>query len=236
MIHKKYSQLHVISITFLLTSSLIADPRITFFFNSYRSAEHYAQKLMTNLKNPKKLAKYKLKTIFERHQTAGIIALYAGYVQISDRNGQISFPRKQIKPQLTIVVTQEIIPIIIFGNTIAHWHLSEHVPAVAYSINFETDEKIGVTFYNTSCAGPLPHKNHIPADTLIILADPKNIIIPIGITMAKKDPNLILPPMYVKKGIDVLKNGLFFLTISPFFSKPTSMHEQKTDRILSISS
>lgn len=226
-----YMRLIINSIAMFTTISLVADPAMTFFFEEFPVTIETSKKLLKDFSHPKKFAYHQLNA-FSSNKIKGIIVLYAGYFQVSNAIGQVSFARKQVKPILQLLVTEKVEPVILYANTVAHWHLAADTPASLYTIAFINDDKIGSSFFEISCAS-LADAAHIKSDTMIILANPKNIIVPLGITLANQDANLILPSIYVKKGINKFKNSLYFLTISPFFRHQDILYQKKDNRVFS---
>ena len=59
----------------------------------------------------------------------------------------------------------------------------------------------------------------------MITAKPKDIVMNIGTTPAIKSANLLLPDVYVKKGINIVKNSSYMLNIRHLF-KPVEIKEK----------
>lgn len=226
-------------ITWLLqTSMLFGDPVITFFFQPYPLLSDYtdsnkqkpselAQHIAESLKKPGKIAKACVFGLRNEH-VAGIIATHDGFLDISNGYGQITFPRKHEKPHLKLIVTSKIIPVMMTGNTVHHWELEKKVPTVAYRADQKQDQETKAYFWNIQPI-ELPDSNRIPLDTIVILAKPKNMYIPSGVTLTSDSPNLILPDIYVKKGIKSAAHALYLLNLKHFFSPIRYMyHKQST--------
>jgi hypothetical protein len=176
-----------------------------------------SESLMNKLRKPHGIAKQTLTGLLHHCPITGIFSSYFGYLNASDHNGQTSFPRKQSKPLLHLVITNKITPIIMFQYTISHWELVPGTPAVMYSCEQKEDPETRLVFWDVK-EEPLPSNNQIPLqDALIIIAKPTNIIVPTGITLTEQSANLILPEMYVKKGIQTTRNALYILDLSLFF-------------------
>src|SRR5580700_2130121 len=60
---------------------------------SFRAYPDFVQ-ITKNLKHPAKLANHTMNRVTARAPIAGIFGIYAGFIQVSDRDGQMIFPRK----------------------------------------------------------------------------------------------------------------------------------------------
>lgn len=147
----------------------------------------------------------------------GIFATYAGYLGLSDQNGQITFVRKTQKNSINLLIVDRIRPIFMLKNTIAYWEISQDANAKMYKIERKQDEETKSDYWNVTEKN-LPKNNRIPIHTIIIFANPDSIYVPLGITITKhQDSHLILPKIYAKNNYEHIKNALFLLSIKPFF-------------------
>lgn len=203
----------------------IADPIITFFFHPY-PPEQMAPYVVAKFKKPNSIAKQMLEGVLHHNHVAGIFSSYFGFLNVSNENGQTMFPRKQSKPVIQLVITNKITPIIMFQYTVSHWELVPGNPATLYRCEQKEDAETGLTFWDVQKIPP-PENNYIsPQDSLIILAKPHNIFVPTGIILAKESANLILPDMYIKKGIQTNRNALYMLNLS-FLFRPVDLLYKK---------
>ncbi len=200
---------------------VVADPIITFFFKPVPDIKKVTQKI----KKPGRLAKHAANGIVQHTPVAGILVTYAGYVTASNYNGEIVLPRKHQKTGITILVTPEMTPIALFENTILHWQLIPGLPAQMYSCELQQDGKTGGYYWNTQEAD-LPEDNKIPLSAIVITADPKNIVINPGQSVTNETANLVLPDIFVRKGINIVKNSSYMLTVRHFF-KPIDTEEKR---------
>jgi hypothetical protein len=146
----------------------------------------------------------------------GIFVTYGGYLVISDFNGQVSFPRMQQKTDFILIVTEQIKPILMIGNTIHHWEIVPTVPASSYSITKKQDNGTKLFYWEVQSIAN-PENNIIPLNSIVIFAKSKNIIVPTGITLSNDNPQLILPPVYsVKSNANVIPT-LKVLQVRQFF-------------------
>lgn len=74
----------------------------------------------------------------------------------------------------------------------------------------------------------------IPLNTIILIANPKEVFIPIGATITEPSPNLILPPIYLKKSFCFVHNSLATLAIKQYFSSEISQHQLENQTISQI--
>jgi hypothetical protein len=215
---------HYYSLTSLLLityAHLTGSPVISFFFKPLPDTQKMAQKL----KNPGKIAKHTIHGIAEHNQVAGICATYSGYIDTSDANGEISFPRKHRKDAVEIIITTQLEPIPLFENTIKHWQLLPETDAVMYSVKELYDEKSKEYNWHTQKVA-LPSDRVIPQDAIVIIAKPTNIVIPLEITKTIQTANLTLPPLYVKKGINIVSSSAYMLNIRHLF-RPVESQEKR---------
>lgn len=205
-----------------ISSTLMGNPVISFFFKPLP----HTTDMVAQMKDPQAIAHHTVHGIIQHSIVSGICATYAGYIATSDHNGEISFPRKHTQPAINILVTQSIVPIALFENTISHWELTPGEPADFYSLSESYDEKTGQYSWHTIKAS-LPENKSIPMTTLIIIAKPSQIIVPLETTKTIKSANLVLPSLYIKKGTDIVSNDAYLLNIRHLF-RPVESKDQRT--------
>lgn len=216
----------IIGILFSCFQGITADPVLTFFLKDYPDQET-ASYLLGKLKKPNALAKQTVAGIFQHSNTGGIFSSYFGFLNSSDHNGQTTFPRKHSNTKLKLIITDKIMPVMMFNLTVSHWELIPGTPAVLYEIVQQEDPTTKLTYWNVTL-GTLPdNKQLAPTDSIILFAKPKNIYVPLGVTLAEQGPNLILPDMYVKKGIQTTRNALYVLNLS-FLFRPIDLLYKKS--------
>ena len=221
---KQYYLLLLLSISAL---NLLSDPVICFFFKS--QLDH--KKTINKLKKPGKIAKHTLNNIMQYEPIAGIYVTYSGYMTISSINGEIQFPRKNRDNGATILVTTHIEPIPLFENTIQNWIVMPNVPVQMYSLKIIYDPTIKEYVWESQKID-LPQDNQIPLTTIIIIAKPKNIIIPSEKTKTIITANLMLPSLYVKKGMNIMSQGINTLTIRHLFRPIQEKIERRPLRVI----
>lgn len=213
----KYYILLIISCLISLQNSY-ADPILNFFFYPY--PDHSADDFHAALRKPGHIASHKVNGMVNHYNCcAGIISTYAGYLGVSNRDGQTFFPLKHHNKEkyIYIVVTDAIVPIVMFGNTVNHLEFDQHTAVAYFKAIKKHDDKTGLYFWDVHIENR-PHDNRIPLESLIIIAKPDHIYVPVGISPADNVTDFLLPPMYVKLGMHSVQNSLYMMTLSHFFS------------------
>lgn len=210
----------------LYNTTIFSINTLSFFMRTYpdidmQEAAHSASR---KIQKPGKLAKYM--NTWDNTLVSGIFSSYAGYLAVSDPNGQVSFPLRHSKPVTYYVVTPEIFPVIMFGNTINHWELIKNKPAHVYKLEKKKDEELNEYYWETTQL-PLPEDKKISKKAVIIFANPNKVYIPEGITPTKEFPQLILPDIYIKKGLSKVPEALYVLTIRQFFAPPVKGYQHE---------
>jgi hypothetical protein len=214
---------HYIHLMVLLLScyQIGANPTISFFFRADPDMERISRKLS----KPGKLAKYTVKGALQPNLIEGIMATYGGYIDASDYNGGVVFPRKHPSDAIDILITPHINPVALFENTIAYWTRVPGLPATVYACEQKYDDTKDHYYWQVQEV-PLSEDKSIPLATIVIIANPKNIKMNPGITLTNKTANLVLPDLYVKKGIATIQNAAYTLTIRHLF-KPVQTEENR---------
>lgn len=179
------------------------------------------------LVQPQKNAYLALKKIGSIHPLMGMLATYAGYLTTSNEFGEIIFLRHQEKTPLYIAITEEIVPVIRFLDTIDHWEFSHTKQTTFIEINLKRsqnkdilDEKFIIQTV------PLPEDHIIPYSTITIFADPDDFEIPEGEFPHTHNKHWILPTLIVKKNATFSKNLINSLPFLQFF-RPLKIMVQK---------
>lgn len=219
--------------SFFAFQHINADRIVGFFFESYPGDEAQAEHLSNKLQKPGKVAKCMLNGYSCYSQVAGIFSSYAGYLASSDVYGWTGFPKKQDKPLLYVVVTPAITPVYMFANTIHHWQIEQPNPVATYKVERKQDEQTQLFYWNVS-QEENPKDNIIPLEALLIIANPKDIVLPLGITITKNEANLLLPKMYVKKSIKATKHAFYMLNLTHLFGPVKTLHQKKNNRLITL--
>jgi len=229
-----------ITILCILTSffcpPLPAEPIITFFIEPYTliTPKDSVESITDKLQQPRTIAKYALRQHLPTEAiNAGIFGTYAGFLTATDTNGQIMFPSMQRKPAINLLITPSIEPVIMFGNTLSHWKLTPKAPAIMYRIERKSQkvkkpERLEV-FYWQAKKIDLPKNGRIPFDTVVLFEKPNHIYLPLleGVEPTTKNPNLIIPTIYIKKHTSKLDTALETLSLREFFSGLSKLYQKE---------
>jgi hypothetical protein len=203
---------------------------ITFFIRPYPEPIQftYDQARTKITDHHTNVARRLLKHTLKKEPTVGIFGSYMGYLQPSNRDGQLTFPRSQQGTEVKLLITPLIRPVMMIGNTVHHWVTIDEYPAELYSIEREQDSETKLYYWNTQKI-PLPENKRISLDTIIIFAKPTSIFVPTGITITENSPHLILPDIYARKEINSALDALRILKIRPFYSTVPRAYKKLTD-------
>lgn len=219
--------LYVCSILLVFHSH--GESKIILFLRPYPTffAARHAQEVYNKITKPGAIARRNYKLLANKpFSVAGVPALYGGLVTFSNVDGLIEFPLLHLKPEITLVITTKVTPIIMSGNTIHHWELEEGTPADTYIIKQEKNE-ITQLQYVTVEPTTLPENKHLRPETLILIARPQNIYIPLGASLSESSVHFFIPDIYLKKSPDPLL-PLYILQISQYFGLLIQKHQQQS--------
>lgn len=208
-----------LTIVFLLLLHANYADVIMLSFKEYPLVENNEriQKLRKKLSQPATAAKQHLKALNNRQLISGIFGTYAGYLNVSDYYGNMIFPRLQTSMLLYVIITSKMTPIVMLGNTIDHWEFEEGTPAIMYQFEQKLDEESKLHYWDVQQVD-LPKDNIIPSTkSIVIIAKPQDIYVPLGITPVASTTHLVLPDLYVKKTINKHSTALYLLNLSMFF-------------------
>ena len=224
---------HHFSLPVLFLASFLpcfAEQRITFFVRTFPALEDEVDvnKLLQDAVDPQKISHHILRAEQLSYPFNGLMGSYAGYFTVSSPfNGQMSFPRKQQKPLLHYVVTPNVEPVIMLGKTVHHLELIKGMPAAFYSAQRKQDPDTEY-FYWTIQPEQLPADGVIPLSAIVLFAKPKNVRIVPGIFNTIDGPQLQLPDVYVRKGIDLISGAFSVLKIKHFFRSIVPVYKKGT--------
>jgi hypothetical protein len=230
---KKFSvQFLFILASFLNNHSVKAEQLITLFLKPYPviSPQADSDKLGKKLHRAGKISN-NLSKHYLSPKLSGMFATYGGFLTTSDLNGEISFPRKHVKSFINLIITERLTPIVMASNTIHHWELEEGAPAEAYRMEQKWDPETRLLYWDVT-QEPLPKNNIIPLESMVLIADPKYVDVPLGISLFKDSPHLILPDIYIKKGINLTADALYVLNLSHYFGGILPMYKKEKARYL----
>ena len=206
---------------------------INMFIKEYPSEDtHKTFPLIAHDFLPKQL----IRSTFYQPVNCGIYGLYNGYIARSDDYGLISFPRDTSKESFTLIITNQLKPTFLIGNTVKDWRLTDPQQTALFRIRREKDPETKLYYWKVLKMN-LPQSHKVPLFSIIIIAKPKNIYVPLGVTPTTKLSNLVLPPIYAKRGLDRINNALFVLNVKQFFSpikKETKTSNLSREQILTF--
>lgn len=214
---------HAVILAFLCWSLALANPyTINMFIRDYPIEElkKHPRDLTTQTIN-----KQVMKTRFYQPVELGVYGLYNGYLSRSNDIGLLSFPRETLKEQFTLAITQAIKPIFMLDNTISNWNLVSPTEATLFQVKRFKDPETKLFYWKVQELN-VPNDNYIPLHSIIIIAKPEDVYVPLGASATTKLPNLVLPPIYVKRGLDRINQALFILQIKQFFAPTRTISKQ----------
>ncbi|MFZ5954143.1 MAG: hypothetical protein ACOYT8_03550 [Candidatus Dependentiae bacterium] len=214
------------------TNALEATQLLTFFYKPFPHIviPEKTEKKVTKLSNSLKLSREHLK-LLTNNRIAGIFSTYYGFLAASDIHGQTIFPRWHRTESVYVLVTEKISPIMMAHNTVSHWELEEGTAAKLYLFEKTEDPETKILFWRAT-QEPLPTNNQVPRDSVTIFAHPKYVYVPLGITLAQESPHLILPDIYIKKGLNITKDALYVLNLMHFFSLVPRWYKRDEKRLI----
>ncbi len=209
----------VLFLAFMHTS--VSPYTINMFVRDYPEEE--LQKQPRTL-NPFQINKQLMKTYFYQPVSVGIYALYNGLFTHTNSYGLISFPRDTQIEEFTGIVTESIVPHFLVANTINHWTIKDENESAFYLIKRHKDPETKLRYWKTQKLN-IPTDKIVPLHAILILAKPEDVYVPLGVTPTNNLPNLLLPPIYVKRGLDHLKQAAFVLNIKQFFAPVSTLNK-----------
>jgi len=186
---------------------------------------------LLNTKSASKIGKKILKNGFQQFfpTPAGFIALYGGYVDYSDPDGNITFPLLHKTKKIYLVITPEITLTPIHGQTFSHKNIIPGKPIKRYLFQQKVDRK-KIPFWQVT-EQDRPENNVISPLSIVLLTKPENIVVPTGDFMATKQLNLILPHVYAVGNSANEANLLNFLDIRRYFEQIEREEKIATEKI-----
>lgn len=186
-------------------------------------------------KTPAQISKKLLKNEYKKflHPTlGGFLAIYGGYIDYSDLNGQISFPLRHTKSKLYLIITPNIKLIKVKGNTISHKELDKSEKENTQIYLFEKKEDKNNQFYWHVSKQETTNDKIINPLSVVILTKPKNLYVSTGDFISNDNKQLILPKnIYVINNNQNSKILLNFMNIKNFF-EPIEIEDKKISDIL----
>jgi hypothetical protein len=187
--------------------SISADNRIVMYLrhapqNILDGVQQTANQELLQAQTPGKQAKELLEAkvpALLKPSLGGIAAVYGGYFTVSRPDGLISFPLRHATPKVYVAITPNIQLVRIRGNTFSHRsYCPPPTPTALFSIEQQVDDK-NRTFWAVRTES-LPDDLVVNPLTIVLLTQPKNIVIPDGNFLTGPNQQLVLPePILVSK-------------------------------------
>lgn len=162
----------------------------------------------------------------EKTNRKGIYFSYFGYLEATDHDGQITFPRSHQKPHFTLLVTTDAQPVFMASNTIGFWQLNAGAHYACYLIEKKQDTETKRWLWDVKKTTP-PAKGQLPVDTIVVFAQPSAVYVPEGITLTNNNSQLILPHLYVTQTIELPEDTLKVLEVKNFLRTLNSTHKKE---------
>lgn len=208
---------------------------ITFFIRpipKYIEEKIDIKKIKKSISKPENVLKQFILQDMPSHLQSGIYAIYAGFVTFSDFNGQITFERKTVEPKINLLITEDIkpIPVSPFNtNTILGFVVNPKAYSQYYLLERNQDPETQVISWKVT-EQDIPKDQKIPYNTIILIANPKNIIVLTGTTSTIMSENLLLPDIYVTKNTNSTLYAIRFLKVRQYFSPTKNKYEYKQEQ------
>jgi hypothetical protein len=156
---------------------------------------------------------------------SGFFAIYAGYMDISNKDGLIQFPLRQAANKLYIAFTEKINLIKVKDNTFSHKQFAnpQKHPTKLYLYEKQEDEKKN-KFWKVQEV-PLPKDKKISPLTLVIFTRPTNVFIETGAFICSNSQHMVLPEIYIIDTQDQALSALNILKVKRFF-EPVKFEEK----------
>ena len=141
-----------------------------------------------------KMVKYALRSHMQP-ELSGFVAVYAGYMDISNPDGLIAFPLRHATPKIYLAISSGIQLATIKGETFSHREFVLNQPTQVYEFELKKDEKQH-SFWDVKEV-PAPADKKVNPLSVVILTNPQNIFLPQGQFLSTENVQLILPDIYV---------------------------------------
>lgn len=181
----------------------------------------------------------------QRHNSqslSGVFATYAGYSTFSTKTGQIIFPRFNSNPEIYILITPSIQPILqpTAPKTIRNLALTNIKTKTGednyklYKLKLIKDPQSDLYYWYITKEKLRGYT--IPDNTIIFFAMPKYIYVPTGsildkynIKLNQTGTNLVLPDIYASYKIEKPFNALKFIKLRKLFEPLKKAYKYEPD-------
>ena len=193
-------------------------------------------------KTPGEVSQKLLKNEYKKYlspKLGGFLALYGGYVDYSNIDGQVSFPLRHDQSKMYLVITPKIELIKVKGNTISHKEFDPEEKKNTQVYLFEKKEDKDKKFYwqvskqeTSEETFNVTEEKIINPLSVVLLTKPKNIFVATGDFMSNDNKQLVLPTnIYVLSNNQNSKILLNFMNIKNYF-EPIEIEDKKVSDVL----
>lgn len=178
-----------------------------------------------------KMMKYALQR-YMRPPLSGFQAFYAGFSDISNHDGLISFPLRHTTPKVYVAIASAIKANMVKGNTVANYEYVSDKPEDVMIYSFAIKQDAKQASYWEVVQEKVPADKKINPLTVVILTKTKNIYVPVGEFMAPPNQQLVLPPMYVLARSETEELLLKNLDLGRYFEPIISDKKKASDMVV----
>lgn len=156
---------------------------------------------------------------------SGLVAIYGGYMDISDKDGIIQFPLRQASKKIYIAFTEKIKLVRVKNNTFSHREFvnSKKNKTSIYLYEKKIDDK--KNFYWNVKEVQVPQDKKINPLTMVIFTHPSNVFIRTGDFLSNDSQHFVLPEIYVINTYNQALTTLSILGVKRFF-EPVKFEEK----------
>lgn len=127
----------------------------------------------------------------------GIFGHYRGYSVMSDKNGNIVFPRLDDSNSISIVITENIVPVIIHGAVPDHFVIDYYAKYASYvAENIEKAPNAPLMKWGIKEDSSLIINKKIPYQAIVIIANPDLFFFDSNVKPVDYSINILLPTLY----------------------------------------
>lgn len=218
---------------FISIAAVAPQYEIVFFFAPKVATDSFVAPTPSEESGPMHVAASTKSKRSDPNAHKGVLVEYAGYWTASDQDGKISLLREQTDPEMYIIVSNKVKPVINHGQTVDYFVYDKNKAAI-YTIALSKDAQ-GNSFWTIKKAS-LPN-NRIPPSAILIFNEPSFIEIPEGTFATHEGPNWILPTMHIEANSisqAQIISTLDMLNVNPYFRRISKLYQESKDRYASL--
>ncbi|MBU4269572.1 hypothetical protein KJ644_00750 [Candidatus Dependentiae bacterium] len=214
-------------------------PRLIFYLDPAPSQtfDRFSEEKFNQLseKTPSQINKKLLEGEFFKNRTqiiGGFLAIYSGYIDFSNIDGQIFFPLKHTEQKLYLVITPKINLINVKGNTFSHQEVFAQEKENTKIYLFEKKQDESKQYYWQVTNAQIPENNIINPLSVVLLTKAKNIYVTLGDFRTNDNAQMILPRNIYAINDDEKNNLILnFMSMKRYF-EPTQAEEKSVSNIV----